>query len=286
MVVARRRGVARVTRVARSVPAPDPEQEDGEYAQLTRAFERQEQADEHRRREDHAAPPVAVSSPPSVDVPPGTHLGPEPDETSSPFVRYAYEQIKAMKERLRRARPSWWQSVSFGTLPIAVEQARRAQDLAAFDRALGVYEAAVMRSYRELPAPKRPQPRPHVSGPLPAPLREMLGFSPGQVDAIGRGLKTQATRRSFKAAEFRVGRRLPVVIMTPCIVEITEIVTRRLGALTDADAQAECGQSLAEFRAWWQDKYGTWDPDLEVVTLRFIADVRHDVDGFREAWWR
>jgi hypothetical protein len=108
----------------------------------------------------------------------------------------------------------------------------------------------------------------------PVPLRELLGFSPGQVDAIGRGLKTQATRRSFKAAEFRVGHRLPVVIMTPCLVEITEIVTRRLGAFTEADARAEGGQSLAEFRAWWTDKYGSWESDREVVTLRFIVGER------------
>lgn len=52
-------------------------------------------------------------------------------------------------------------------------------------------------------------------------------------------------------------------------IEIVNKYRQRLGDITQEEARAEGFSSLEEFREFWENELGPWDPDLLVWVYEF-----------------
>ena len=52
-------------------------------------------------------------------------------------------------------------------------------------------------------------------------------------------------------------------------LEVTDVIRKRLGEMTEEDAREEGDYTLAEFRDLWRRSYGGWNPDELVTIIRF-----------------
>ncbi|PSP88627.1 ASCH domain-containing protein [Halobacteriales archaeon QS_4_69_34] len=113
-----------------------------------------------------------------------------------------------------------------------------------------------------------------------------LLFQPKHIESIRAGEKT-ATRRDWAEGHNRpaVGSIQMAVrelftsdAACDCYIEIEAVYRQSLGAMDEADARAEGGYTLAEFRDAWQEINGdgAWDENLvvDVVEFRYVGRSR------------
>ena len=111
-----------------------------------------------------------------------------------------------------------------------------------------------------------------------------LLFQPGHIKAIREGAKT-ATRRDWaenyhrpSAGDIRMA--VPEMFMSDaecdCYIRITDSYQEPLGDLSPADANAEGGYTVEEFREAWREINGEWEPSLtvDVVEFEYVGRTR------------
>jgi ParB family chromosome partitioning protein len=98
--------------------------------------------------------------------------------------------------------------------------------------------------------------------------RASLAFTHRHYQAVVSGEKHQTTRRR---ADPRIepGTIVRADVIQFADLEVTDVIRKRLGELTEADAREEGDYTLAEFRDLWQRSYGSWNPDELVTIIRF-----------------
>jgi ParB/RepB/Spo0J family partition protein len=95
-----------------------------------------------------------------------------------------------------------------------------------------------------------------------------LSFSHRNYRAILDGTKTQTTRRRLDPA-IAPGRTVTAALSRFAELRVEEVVPRKLGEITEEDAQREGASTLREFREQWCRQYGSWNPEETVYLLRF-----------------
>lgn len=101
------------------------------------------------------------------------------------------------------------------------------------------------------------------SSPPPA-----LAFAHRHYQAVASDEKRQTIRRRSDP-RIAAGTIVRADVIQFADLEVTEVARKRLGDLTEEDAQAEGGYTLAEFRDLWLLSYGSWNPDEAVTLIRF-----------------
>jgi ParB family chromosome partitioning protein len=98
--------------------------------------------------------------------------------------------------------------------------------------------------------------------------RASLAFTHRHYQAVVSGEKQQTTRRR---ADPRIepGTIVRADVIQFADLEITDVVRKRLGELTEEDAREEGGYTLNEFQDLWRRSYGSWNPDELVTIIRF-----------------
>jgi uncharacterized protein YhfF len=113
-----------------------------------------------------------------------------------------------------------------------------------------------------------------------------LLFQPEHVESIRAGTKT-ATRRDWAEAYGRpaVGS-VRMAVTEPftsddecdCYIAIEDVYRQPLGAMDEADARAEGGYTLAEFRDAWREINGdgAWNGEtvVDVIEFRYVGRRR------------
>lgn len=95
-----------------------------------------------------------------------------------------------------------------------------------------------------------------------------LSFSPRNFKAVVEGRKTQITRRRPDPA-LRPGAIVRGQVPHFADLEIVRVERKRLGDLTDEDAQREGSTNRARFQEQWTKQYGSWSPDEFVHLIEF-----------------
>jgi ParB family transcriptional regulator, chromosome partitioning protein len=104
--------------------------------------------------------------------------------------------------------------------------------------------------------------------------RPVMIFNHRHYKAVLEGSKTQATRRR-PDPQIQVGTTVRGAVNHFADLEVTQIERKRLNEFTEADARAEGGYSLAEFKEYWRRVNGEWNPDDVVYLIKFeVARVR------------
>jgi hypothetical protein len=109
-------------------------------------------------------------------------------------------------------------------------------------------------------------------------------FQPEHIEQIRSGEKTQ-TRRDWADNYARPSagdiRMATTELFTSddecdCYIRVLDAHQEPLGAITPADAAAEGGYTVAEFRDVWRDINGAWDPGqiVAVVTFEYVGRSR------------
>jgi len=100
-------------------------------------------------------------------------------------------------------------------------------------------------------------------------------FQAEHIEQIRRGEKTQ-TRRLWESRQAKPGsvHIASTELFTShdeanCYIRIEDVWTELLREMTVADADAEGGYTLAEFKQVWRDINGVWDPGQEVTVVEF-----------------
>ena len=98
--------------------------------------------------------------------------------------------------------------------------------------------------------------------------RASLAFTHRHYQAVVNGEKRQTTRRR---ADPRIepGTIVRADVIQFADLEVTDVIRKRLGELTEEDAREEGDYTLAEFRDLWRRSYGGWNPDELVTIIRF-----------------
>lgn len=101
----------------------------------------------------------------------------------------------------------------------------------------------------------------------------MLLFKPHHVPLILNDTKTE-TRRIWgrrRAVPGRVHKAKVKMLSKKVFARllILDVFPQRLGDMTEADAQAEGGYTLARYRVEFYRINGVWDPDLVVSVVKF-----------------
>lgn len=103
-------------------------------------------------------------------------------------------------------------------------------------------------------------------------------FKSGLAEKILAGEKTQTrrfTERKQGVRVYEVGDRTCVQVGYRPPVAYLIIKNRRMqaiGDITEEDAKKEGFSSVGEFRQFWLDRYGNWDPAREVWVYDFVLD--------------
>jgi ParB family transcriptional regulator, chromosome partitioning protein len=104
--------------------------------------------------------------------------------------------------------------------------------------------------------------------------RPTMVFNHRHYKAVMEGTKTQATRRR-PDPQIEEGSIVRGAVNHFADLQVGQIVRKRLGEFTEADAQHEGGYTLAEFRDYWERVNGSWNPDEVVYLIQFkVARVR------------
>jgi ParB family chromosome partitioning protein len=98
--------------------------------------------------------------------------------------------------------------------------------------------------------------------------RPSLAFTHRHYQAVVNGEKRQTTRRR---ADPRIepGAIVRADVIQFADLEITDVIRKRLGELTEQDAREEGDYSLDELHDLWRRSYGSWNPDELVTIIRF-----------------
>lgn len=95
------------------------------------------------------------------------------------------------------------------------------------------------------------------------------------LERVLSGTKTRARRpiKSYRRFAYRVGKTYAVQPdrgqNAVARIQVLAVSKQPLGEMTRADAVAEGFASLAEFRKFWRERYGSFDPKDEAWVLEF-----------------
>ena len=98
--------------------------------------------------------------------------------------------------------------------------------------------------------------------------RASLAFTHRHYQSVVSGEKQQTTRRRADP-RIEAGTIVRADVIQFADLEITDVIRKRLGELTEEDAYAEGGYTLDEFRDLWRRSYGGWNPEELVTIIRF-----------------
>jgi hypothetical protein len=101
----------------------------------------------------------------------------------------------------------------------------------------------------------------------------MILFKPYHVEEIIAGRKTQ-TRRIWKRPRAKVGavHLVKTELFSKeyhCKIRIIDVRRERLGNISEDDARAEGGYTVAEYIEVWREINGVWNPDQLVYVVDF-----------------
>lgn len=116
-------------------------------------------------------------------------------------------------------------------------------------------------------------------------------FQAEHIEMIRNGEKTQ-TRRDWSPNYSAAPATGDVRMATPasegpfvsheecdCYIRVTDISEEELGSLSEADAAAEGGYSVEEFRELWEELNDEWVPELLVTAVSFEYVGRSRPEG-------
>lgn len=104
-----------------------------------------------------------------------------------------------------------------------------------------------------------------------------LPFRSNHVDMILEGVKTQTSRKGIPDPRVRSGAVVYANMYEPRVatLRVREIERKRLGEFTEADAAAEGGYTLSEFREVWRDIHPEgWNESTSVYVIKFDLEKR------------
>ena len=123
------------------------------------------------------------------------------------------------------------------------------------------------------PDPVAPRPVAQIVQEAAREPRASLAFTHRHYQAVVSGEKQQTTRRRADP-RIEAGTIVRADVIQFADLEITDVIRKRLGEMTEEDAREEGDYTLEEFRDLWRRSYGTWNPDELVTIIRFqIARV-------------
>ena len=117
-------------------------------------------------------------------------------------------------------------------------------------------------------ATEAPTPVPQIVQESVSKPRASLAFTHRHYQAVVSGEKQQTTRRRVDPS-IEAGTIVRADVIQFADLEITDVIRKRLGEMTEDDAQQEGDYTLEEFRDLWQRSYGAWNPDELVTIIRF-----------------
>ena len=98
--------------------------------------------------------------------------------------------------------------------------------------------------------------------------RASLAFTHRHYQAVVSGEKQQTTRRRADP-RIEAGTIVRADVIQFADLEITDVIRKRLGEMTEEDAREEGDYTLEEFKDLWQRSYGAWNADELVTMIRF-----------------
>lgn len=118
------------------------------------------------------------------------------------------------------------------------------------------------------PDPVAPRPVAQIVQEAAREPRASLAFTHRHYQSVVSGEKQQTTRRR---ADPRIepGTIVRADVIQFADLEITDVIRKRLGEMTEQDAREEGDYTLDEFRDLWRRSYGSWNPDELVTIIRF-----------------
>jgi ParB family transcriptional regulator, chromosome partitioning protein len=118
------------------------------------------------------------------------------------------------------------------------------------------------------PDPDAPRPVAQIVQEAVREPRASLAFTHRHYQSVVSGEKQQTTRRR---ADPRIepGTIVRADVIQFADLEVTDVIRKRLGEMTEEDAREEGDYSLDEFRDLWRRSYGSWNPDELVTIIRF-----------------
>jgi ParB family chromosome partitioning protein len=118
------------------------------------------------------------------------------------------------------------------------------------------------------PDPVAPRPVAQIVREAAREPRASLAFTHRHYQSVVSGEKQQTTRRR---ADPRIepGTIVRADVIQFADLEITDVIRKRLGEMTEEDARQEGDYTLEEFQDLWRRSYGSWNPDELVTIIRF-----------------
>jgi uncharacterized protein YqfB (UPF0267 family) len=117
-------------------------------------------------------------------------------------------------------------------------------------------------------ATEAPTPIPQIVQEAAREPRASLAFTHRHYQAVVSGEKQQTTRRRVDP-RIEAGNIVRADVIQFADLEITDVIRKRLGEMTEDDARQEGDYTLEEFKELWQRSYGGWNPDELVTIIRF-----------------
>ena len=117
-------------------------------------------------------------------------------------------------------------------------------------------------------ATEAPTPIPQIVQEAAREPRASLAFTHRHYQAVVSGEKQQTTRRRVDP-RIEAGNIVRADVIQFADLEITDVIRKRLGEMTEDDARQEGNYTLEEFKELWQRSYGGWNPDELVTIIRF-----------------